>query len=112
MFPAGVAPAASRFANGRASVAPREREEVVRYASAALALSGWKPDVLAVTPMPPGIVKKAARAGIAPASSRLQRAAHLSELSGDGYVNGRTPRCCAGLLLIPNQAGTLAPSCP
>ena len=52
VFPAGVAPAAFRFVNGRASVAARERESVVRYAGAAPALSGWKPDVLAVTPIP------------------------------------------------------------
>ena len=99
----------------------------VRHASAALARSVWKTDVLAVTPMPrgdgwsadlqsapehlqslaPGEVSRAsetkrkwpdsrgglqilapvgemaARAGIAPASSRLQRAAHLSELPGE-----------------------------
>lgn len=49
---AGVAPAASRLASGRVSVAPREHESGVRYAGAALALSGGRPDVLAVTPIP------------------------------------------------------------
>ncbi len=140
MFPAGVAPAACRFANGRASVAPRERKEVVRYASAALALSGWKPDVLAVTPIPRmvgndrsrerGLVVRPSypvffawtclRAPLEkrPPELELHRPRRvfsallicLSYLARD--KNGRTPRCCAGLLLIPNQAGTLAPSCP
>ncbi len=55
---------------------------MVRYAGAAPALSGWKPDVLAVTPIPR--VKVAAGAGIAPASAAFQTAAHLSEPSSEG----------------------------
>jgi hypothetical protein len=96
-FPRGIAPRASCFANRCASDTPRE-QKMVRYAGAAPALSGWKPDVLAVTPIPRWELsgfslavfrlpdwKLAAGAGIAPASAVLQTAAHLSEPSSDGY---------------------------
>ena len=72
--------------------------KMVRYAGAAPALSVWKTDVLAVTPIPqlefsvfrlavlrlPDL-KVAAGAGIAPACAAFQTAAHLSEPSSDGW---------------------------
>jgi hypothetical protein len=49
-------------------------------------------------------------AGLAPTSGRLEGGC----LGLLGYrsneTNGRAPRCCPGLLLVPSEAGSMAPS--
>ena len=67
---------------GRQAALPHQGTKVVGYPGAAPALSIWKTDVLAVTPIPHW--KMAAGAGIAPASAAFQTAAHLSEPSSEG----------------------------
>ena len=60
---------------------------MVRHTGAAPALSVWKTDVLAVTPMTR--LNMVAAAGIAPASPPLQGGANLSQLNSQSGPSTR-----------------------
>lgn len=75
-------------------------EILERHAGAAPALSTWKDDVLAVTPMAHVKYEMVAEPGIAPESADLQSAALTDSAIQRGKESGPSARYCAAVFRL------------